>query len=285
MSHLLLVTCRHLKLNALSRHPSGSKLVYLMLLDPESMAVVAVVISFLICVQLRLVSLRFQSLRSGSSTVDAPTCRVARQQASKNSDQRSEPNESQETRSRKSTTNKKSFKCELCGSKFDRHDHLLRHLVYKCRTEKIKPFECEKCGHGYSRPDSLRSHKCRSLRETIAPALSKLTLPQRNTKFNRLESPIKTKLPNHRIKKRVAFDIGEQSCEPVDTQDTRTRNTTDSRSAKTFKCKQCDSTFPSVSALRRHMLIHGEKRFECEKCGRKFTRSDHKKRHMVRCKV
>ncbi|XP_075699653.1 zinc finger protein 770 [Rhinoderma darwinii] len=51
---------------------------------------------------------------------------------------------------------------------------------------------------------------------------------------------------------------------------------------KVNKCDQCNKSFPSMSKLRRHYLIHtGQKPFSCTECGKTFRQSTHLKRHQV----
>lgn len=53
-----------------------------------------------------------------------------------------------------------------------------------------------------------------------------------------------------------------------------------SKSVRSYKCDQCDSTFPIRDRLTQHVKnVHGPRKFVCTDCGAAFKRNDKLQRH------
>ena len=50
------------------------------------------------------------------------------------------------------------FKCETCDQKFERKDHLKRHVSTVHKESKDQRFTCENCSKSFGRIDSLKRH-------------------------------------------------------------------------------------------------------------------------------
>ena len=56
----------------------------------------------------------------------------------------------------------------------------------------------------------------------------------------------------------------------------------DSKTPKTYKCDNCEETFPTVYKLHLHKAVHKEtKPYKCQKCSKKFTHQVYLNRHLL----
>ena len=147
----------------------------------------------------------------------------------------------------------KRFVCRFCGKKFHRNYNLKlheegKHMLASTRSSSSPPLRCPTCDARLKTKDTLRKH-------VKIHGEKKFECRHCKRRFHRLSNQI----------------THEGVCSKDDT-------------LRSFPCTNCNARFTCKKNLKRHEVIHGEKKFECRHCGQKrFHWSVNRRRHEKIC--
>jgi uncharacterized Zn-finger protein len=86
-------------------------------------------------------------------------------------------------------------------------------------------------------------------------------------------------------KKKINSDFISLSSEENDSSniDIHSSNSKNNEDSTCFKCSEsdCGKIFEDATALKKHLVTHGEKQFTCQDCGKKFLDNSKLKRHSL----
>lgn len=173
------------------------------------------------------------------------------------------------------------FKCKVCLKRYTTQKGLKKHtLVHE------KKHSCNVCLKTFCKLENLEKHKVIHVAKPHACQLC-------HTSFSKPQSLVKH-LKSHTEKvnniiKQISSDDQKDDQEPKkelkseeDTEDeTPTSNEPDEfgNAPELFKCDICGQYCSTMKNLKRHALIHGEKKYSCFVCKKWFFRPDTLKKH------
>lgn len=173
------------------------------------------------------------------------------------------------------------FKCKICSKRYSTQKGLKKHsLVHD------KKHNCNVCLKTFCKLENLEKHKAIHATKPHACQLC-------HTSFSKPQSLVKH-LKSHTEKvndiiKQISSDDQQEMSEPKkelkveeETEDEplNSNETDDFQNApELFKCEICGQYCSTMKNLKRHALIHGEKKYSCFVCKKWFFRPDTLKKH------
>jgi KRAB domain-containing zinc finger protein len=152
----------------------------------------------------------------------------------------------------------KQHKCEICSKTFCKLENLEKHK----NIHTLKPHACQLCHASFSKSQSLVKH-----------------LKSHTDKVNDIIKQINSDDPKEEI------IIKKNSKSEDDTEDdSGNGNEPDcfENAPEIFKCEVCGQYCSTLKNLKRHALIHGERKYSCTVCKKWFFRPDTLKKHAER---
>ena len=152
-------------------------------------------------------------------------------------------------------SHEKQHKCDICSKTFFKLEELEKHKSF----HTPKPHACDLCNASYSKLQSLARH-----------------LKSHNEKVNDSLNP---------DEKKEETDLKKSCKNEDDTEDENDKgNELDGfeNAPEIFKCDECGQYCSTLKNLKRHALIHGEKKYSCTVCKKWFFRPDTLKKHAER---
>lgn len=146
---------------------------------------------------------------------------------------------------------KNQHKCDVCFKSFNELESLEKHKDVHTK----KPYACQLCHASFCKSDNLLKH------------LS--THSEKNFELSDVD--------NDKI------DMDQQISQNKNSDLDSTNEADGFESApKIFKCEECGKYCSTLKNLKRHTLIHGERKYSCTVCKKWFFRPDTLKKHAER---
>ncbi|XP_031835495.1 uncharacterized protein LOC116428184 isoform X2 [Nomia melanderi] len=154
-----------------------------------------------------------------------------------------------------SLVHEKKFKCDICLKMFYKQENMENHK----KIHASKPLACKLCHACFSKPQSFARH-----------------LKSHTEKLNNMIKEINTdeQKDNKEPKKEMKLE--------EDTDDeTGIVNEADEfeNAPELYKCDICSQYCSTLKNLKRHALVHGDKKYSCTVCKKWFFRPDTLKKH------
>ncbi|XP_066596745.1 zinc finger protein 502-like [Prorops nasuta] len=152
-------------------------------------------------------------------------------------------------------THENKHKCDICLKMFYKEKNMEKHK----KIHTLKPYSCELCCSCFSKSGSLLRH-LKSHEKPINNVLKKINPEEQNE--------------DTRPKKELITE------EDTDNEANQTIEANDFKDApEIYKCEICGQYCSSLKTLKRHTLIHGDKKYSCTVCKKWFFRPDTLKKH------
>ncbi|XP_029171790.1 zinc finger protein 345-like [Nylanderia fulva] len=154
-----------------------------------------------------------------------------------------------------SLVHEKKYKCNICLKMFYKQENMENHQ----KIHASKPHACQLCHASFSKSQSLVKH-LKSHTEKVNDMIKQINTSERKD--------------NKEPKKELKLED--------DTDDeTGPANETDEfeNAPELYKCEICNQYCSSLKNLRRHALVHGDKKYSCTVCKKWFFRPDTLKKH------
>lgn len=154
-----------------------------------------------------------------------------------------------------SLVHEKKHKCNVCFKLFYKQENMEKHN----KIHTSKPHACQLCHACFSKPQSLVRH-----------------LKSHTEKVNNMIKQINTDEG-----KEDGDSKKEPKCEDDTEDESGTVNEPDEfeNAPELHKCEICNQYCSSLKNLKRHALVHGDKKYSCTVCKKLFFRPDTLKKH------
>ncbi|KAF3428510.1 hypothetical protein E2986_00464 [Frieseomelitta varia] len=173
------------------------------------------------------------------------------------------------------------FKCKVCGKCYNTQRGLKKHsLVHE------KKHKCNVCSKMFYRLENMENHKKIHESKPLACQLCHACFSKPQNLVRHLKSH--TEKVNNMIKQ-ISTDEQKDNKEPK--KEMKFENDTDDESGtvnevydfenapELYKCEICSQYCSSLKNLKRHTLVHGDKKYSCTVCKKWFFRPDTLKKH------
>ncbi|XP_046469545.1 zinc finger protein 676 [Neodiprion pinetum] len=154
-----------------------------------------------------------------------------------------------------SLVHEKQHKCDICFKMFYKLENMEKHKT----IHASKPHACQLCHASFSKSQSLVRH-----------------LKSHTEKVNDIIKQIKSDDPTEEKEPTNEFGIDNDTDDASETNDEPDEF---ENAPELYKCQACSQYCSSLKNLKRHSLVHGEKKYSCTVCKKWFFRPDSLKKH------
>lgn len=154
-----------------------------------------------------------------------------------------------------SLVHEKKYKCDVCLKMFYKQENMENHQ----KIHTSKPHACQLCHASFSKSQSLVRH-LKSHTEKVNDMIKQINTSERKD----------SKEPKKELK---SEDDTDDETGPANEADEF------ENAPELYKCEICDQYCSSLKNLRRHALVHGDKKYSCTVCKKWFFRPDTLKKH------
>ncbi|KYN30540.1 hypothetical protein ALC56_15236 [Trachymyrmex septentrionalis] len=149
----------------------------------------------------------------------------------------------------------KKYKCDICLKMFYKQENMENHQ----KIHASKPHACQLCHASFSKSQSLVRH-LKSHTEKVNDMIKQINTSERKD----------NKEPKKEFK---SEDDTDNETGPANEADEF------ENAPELYKCEICNQYCSSLKNLRRHALVHGDKKYSCTVCKKWFFRPDTLKKH------
>ncbi|XP_015435743.1 PREDICTED: LOW QUALITY PROTEIN: zinc finger protein 2 homolog [Dufourea novaeangliae] len=153
-----------------------------------------------------------------------------------------------------SLVHEKKFKCDICLKMFYKQENMENHK----KIHVSKPLACKLCHACFSKPQSFARH-LKSHTEKLNNMIKEINTDEQKDKEPKKEMKLEEDTDDETG---IVNEVNEFENAP-----------------ELYKCNICSQYCSSLKNLKRHALVHGDKKYSCTVCKKWFFRPDTLKKH------